>query len=155
MVAISLVGSNMRFSCFSGPIRKQVLYKNKQTEKTDKWHFLNISEKCSDLLFVSGHNLSPMLYIFIALSRDYLLNSEAMTVWICADSFAVSVGAPPVQHAGYANDNYKGLINGANIMNLFTYIRHSTQTSMSTQCLDLKSMCLFHNFNIRKWIFFN
>lgn len=25
MVAISLVGSNMRFSCFSGPMRKQVL----------------------------------------------------------------------------------------------------------------------------------
>lgn len=28
MVAISRVGSNMRFSCFSGPIRKQVLWEN-------------------------------------------------------------------------------------------------------------------------------
>lgn len=29
IVAISLVGSNMRFSCLSGPIRKQVLAKDR------------------------------------------------------------------------------------------------------------------------------
>lgn len=34
MVAISRVGSNMRFSCFSGPIRKQVLWEN---NKKSRW----------------------------------------------------------------------------------------------------------------------
>lgn len=34
MVAISRVGSNMRFSCFSGPIRKQVLWEN---NKKNRW----------------------------------------------------------------------------------------------------------------------
>lgn len=37
IVAISLVGSNMRFSCFSGPIRKQVLKKN--TKKKTRMSF--------------------------------------------------------------------------------------------------------------------
>lgn len=41
MVAISLVGSNMRFSCFSGPIKKQVL-------QTKKKEMNNVhTEQCS------------------------------------------------------------------------------------------------------------
>lgn len=40
MVAISLVGSNMRFSCLRGPIRKQVLAKDRShtSDKNKQFH---------------------------------------------------------------------------------------------------------------------
>lgn len=43
MVAISRVGSNMRFSCFSGPIRKQVLWENNKKKKVDGLSSVNRS----------------------------------------------------------------------------------------------------------------